>query len=40
MIKVVDFRERLARRVQHAGEKLTDFLEGLQQLALKVYPAK
>ena len=32
------FRKRLARRVQQAGEKLTDFLVDLQQLELKAYP--
>ena len=32
------FRGRLARRVQQAGEEFTDFLEDLQQLAVKAYP--
>ena len=36
--KPVVFRGRLARRVQQPGEKLTDFLGDLQQLALKAYP--
>ena len=36
----VVFRGRLARRVQQAGEKLTDFLGDLQQLALKAYPGE
>ena len=34
----VVFRRRLAHRVQHAGEKLADFLGSLQQLALKAHP--
>ena len=32
------FRGRLARCVQQRGEKLTDFLGDLKQLALKAYP--
>ena len=36
--KPVVFRGRLARRVQQPGEKLTDFLGDLKQLALKAYP--
>ena len=36
--KPVVFRGRLARRVQQPGEKLTDFLDDLQTLALKAYP--
>lgn len=38
--KPVVFRGRLARRVQQPGEKLTDFLGDLQQLALKAYPTE
>ena len=34
------FRGRLARRVQQPGEKLTDFLGDLEQLALKAYPTE
>ena len=36
--KPVVFRGRLARRIQHTGEKLTDFLGDLQGLAMKAYP--
>ena len=36
--KPVVFRGRLARRVQHPGEKLTDFLGDLKHLAHKAYP--
>ena len=36
--KPVVFLGRLARRVQQPGEKLTDFLWDLKQLALKAYP--
>ena len=38
--KPVVFRGRLARRVQHPGEKLTDFLGDLQCLAMKAYPGE
>ena len=38
--KPVVFRGRLTRRVQHPGEKLTDFLDVLQTFALKAYPEK
>ena len=38
--KPVVFRGRLARRVQQPGEKLTDFLGDLKQLALKAYPTE
>ena len=38
--KSVVFRGRLARRVQQPGEKLTDFLGDLKQLALKAYPTE
>ena len=38
--KPVVFRGRLARRVQQSGEKLTDFLGDLKQLALKAYPTE
>ena len=34
------FRGRLARRVQQPGEKLTDLLGDLKELALKVYPTE
>ena len=36
--KPVVFRERLARRVQQPGDKLTDFCGDLQTLALKTCP--
>ena len=36
--KPVVFMGKLARRVHQPGEKLTDFLGGLQTLALKAYP--
>ena len=38
--KPVFFRGRLARRVKQPGEKLTDFLGDLKQLALKAYPTE
>ena len=38
--KPVVFRGRLACLVQPPGEKLTDFLEDLKQLALKAYPTE
>ena len=36
--KPIVFRGRLARRVQHPGEKLTDFLGDLKHVAHKAYP--
>ena len=36
--KPVVLRGRLARRVQHPGEKITDFLADLKHLAHKAYP--
>ena len=36
--KPVVFRGRLARRVRHPGEKLTDFLGDLKHLNHKLYP--
>ena len=38
--KPVVFRGRLSRRIQHPGEKLTDFLGHLQGLAMKAYPGE
>ena len=38
--KPVVFRGRLACRVQQPGEKLTDFLGDLKQLALRAYPTE
>ena len=36
--KSVDFGGRLARKMQHAEDKLRDILEGSQCLAIKFYP--